>query len=105
MDFGKDEVTVSSAITAPLHCFLLNLNAAARSEKKTKKQNKTTHSPHWFIQKLIQSRVVQKTHLQDLSKANLHKGKQELHCNTNRSLWTPYKTAAMQCRFYTARKH
>ena len=43
MDFGKDEVTVSSAITAPLHCFLLNLNAAARSEKKKKKnkQNNT----------------------------------------------------------------
>lgn len=39
MDFGKDEVTVSSAITPPLYCFLLKVNAATGSEKKTKKQH------------------------------------------------------------------
>lgn len=65
MDFGKDEVTVSSAITPPLYCFLLKVNAATGSEKKTKKNTtfatlvySETHS------KQTLSRAVRKTHLQ-----------------------------------------
>lgn len=101
MDFGKDEVTVSSAITPPLYCFLLKVNAATGSEKKTKKNTtfatlvySETHS------KQTLSRAVRKTHLQGLSTENLHMGKQELLCTTN-----PTRLSAIQCRFYTARKH
>lgn len=89
MDFDKDEVTVSSAITPPLYCFLLKVNAATGSEKK-KKKNPT-----------FATLVYSETHSkQGLSTENLHMGKQELLCNTN-----PTRLSAIQCRFYTARKH